>query len=208
MLQNKQEQAALLRNGLIGGLLLFIIIGYLVYNRQRLKIKKNGTDMENARLKKQQLEQDIAFQNKQLTTHSLHLVQKNEVMKELKEGIAGIQSNSGGKRNKKLRNLQHLVDYSFNLDEDWDDFKLYFEKVHTGFFETLKKQYPGLTKSELRLSALVKLNLTIKEIATILNISPDSVKTARYRLRKKLGMQTEENLTDFMMNLEKKLPRT
>src|SRR5699024_7119713 len=96
------------------------------------------------------------------------------------------------------------VDYSFSLDQDWEQFRLYFEEVHTGFLDALKKQYPELTANELRLSALVKLSLTSKEIATILGITPDSVKTARYRLRKKLGMKTEENLTEFMMNIEKK----
>jgi len=60
-----------------------------------------------------------------------------------------------------------------------------------------------LTPNELRLSALIKLNLTIKEIAAIMGISPDSIKTARYRLRKKLNMQTGENLTKFMMDIEK-----
>ncbi len=67
----------------------------------------------------------------------------------------------------------------------------------------LKDRYPDLTPNEMRLSALVKLNLTIKEMAAILGISPDSVKTARYRLRKKLELNTEENLTDFMLQLEK-----
>lgn len=204
LLQKEQEKAELLRNLLIIGLALILIIGYLIYNRQRLKIKKNKTEMENTQLKRQQLEQDIEYKNKQLTTHSLHLVQKNESMKELKKSIKGIQNGKDGVADKKLRSLQQLVDYSFNLDKDWDDFKHYFEEVHTGFFDILKDKYPDLTTGELRLSALVKLNLTIKEISTILGISPDSVKTARYRLRKKLGMKTEENLTDFMMNVERK----
>lgn len=203
LLQEKQENAELLRNGLIIGLVLILIIAFLVYKRQRLKIKKNKTDIENTRLKKKQLEQEVEFKNKQLTTHSLHLVQKNEAMKELKKSINDIQKSSDGLADKKLNDLHHLVDYSFNLDKDWDEFKHYFEEVHTGFFNTLKKSYPDLTSGELRLAALVKLNLTIKEVATILSISPNSVKTARYRLRKKLGMKTEENLTDFMMKMEK-----
>ncbi len=203
LLQKKQENAELLRNALIIGLVLILIIAFLIYKRQRLKIKKNKTDLENTRLKEQQLKQDIDFKNKQLTTHSLHLVQKNENLKELKQHITAIQNNSNGKTDKKLRNLQNMVDYSFNLDEDWDEFKHYFEEVHTGFFKALKEHSPHLTTNELRLSALVKLNLTIKEIATIMNISPDSVKTARYRLRKKLDMDSDKNLTYFMMNIEK-----
>lgn len=204
LLQKKQENALLLRNALIVGILLFVIIGFLIYMRQRLKITKNETELENTGLKQHQLKQDIEFKNKQLTTHSLNLVQKNEIMKELKQAIGEVQKNKNGKNDKKLRDLQHMVDYSFNLDEDWENFRHYFEDVHTGFFKALKGRSPDLTTNELRLSALVKLNLTIKEIATILSISPDSVKTARYRLRKKLDLETEQDLSEFMMHVEEK----
>ncbi|NGP75852.1 tetratricopeptide repeat protein [Balneolaceae bacterium YR4-1] len=203
LLEQEKEQEAMLRNAFLAGLVLIGIIGFLIYNRQRLKIKKNRTELENKRLHEEQLEKDLEFKNRQLTTHSLHLVQKNEAMRELKQEIELLKEESAGEVSRDLQKLQNKVDYSFNLDEDWEEFKLYFEEVHTGFFEALKEQYPDLTSNELRLSALAKLNLSIKETATILGIRPDSVKTARYRLRKKLGMETEEKLTDFMMAVEK-----
>jgi DNA-binding CsgD family transcriptional regulator len=133
------------------------------------------------------------------------MVQKNETMKELKENIGEIQRKDNGGINRDLQKLKNMVDYSFNLDKDWEEFRLYFEEVHTGFFDTLKERYPDLTPNELRLAALVKLNLSIKETATIMGITPDSVKTARYRLRKKLDMETEENLTEYMMEVEKEI---
>lgn len=203
LLQKEKEQQAMLRNAFLIGILLIGIIGILVYNRQRLKIKKKQAELENTRLKEQQLEQDLEFKNKQLTTHSLHLVQKNEAMKELKEKLNEMRHKENGNVNKSLQKLRNLVDYSFSLDEDWEQFRLYFEEVHDHFFDTLKKNYPDLTPNELRLSALAKLNLSIKETATILGITPNSVKTARYRLRKKLDIETEENLTEFMMEIEK-----
>lgn len=205
LLQKKHEKAQLMRYALIAGLILIVLIGLLIYNRQRLKIKKNRAELENTRLKEQKLKQDLEFKNKQLTTHSLHLVQKNETMKELKDRIGSLRKRQDGDTDRALQKLKNMVDYSFSLDEDWEQFRLYFEEVHTGFFDALKKQYPDLTANELRLSALVKLNLTSKEIATILAITSDSVKTARYRLRKKLDMDTEENLTNFMMNVEKEV---
>ena len=202
LLQKENEREVLVRNAFAGGSLLVIIIGFLIYNRQRLKINKNKTELENTRLKEQQLKQDLDFKNKQLTTHTLNLIQKNELMKELKEEIQGIKESPEHGIDKKMNNLEHLVNYSFNLDKDWKEFKLYFEEIHIGFFDVLKSKFPDLTPNELRLSALVKLNLTIKEIATIMNIAPDSVKTARYRLRKKLDMETGENLMEFLMNVE------
>lgn len=203
LLEQEKEQEAMLRNAFLAGLVLIGIIGLLVYNRQRLKLKKNRTELDNKHLQEEQLEKDLEFKNRQLTTHSLHLVQKNEAMKELKEEIESLKQKDAGDISRDLQKLENKVDYSFNLDKDWKEFKLYFEEVHTGFFDTLKEQYPDLTPNELRLSALAKLNLSIKETSTILGITPDSVKTARYRLRKKLGMETEEKLTDFMMMVEK-----
>ena len=203
LLEKEKEQEAMMRNAFLAGLVLIGIIGLLVYNRQRLKIKKNRTELENKKLQERQLEKDLKFKNKQLTTHSLHLVQKNEAMKELKEQIEALRKKDKVSIGRDLQKLENTVDYSFNLDKDWEEFKLYFEEVHSGFFDALKEQFPDLTPNELRLSALAKLNLSIKETATILGITPDSVKTARYRLRKKLEMETEENLTDFMMAVEK-----
>ncbi len=202
ILEKEEQRETLLRNAFLAGLILIGIIGLLVYNRQRLKIKKNRAELENRRLKEEKLEQDLQFKNKQLTTHTLHLVQKNEAMKELKEKISDLRNHENGDINKSLRKLRNLVDYSFSLDDDWEQFRLYFEQVHTDFFDILKEEYPDLTPNELRLAALARLNLSIKETATIMGITPNSVKTARYRLRKKLDMETEENLNNFMMHIE------
>ena len=203
LLEKEKQQEAALRNAFLAGLILIAIIGILIYNRQRLKIKKNRTQLENKRLKEDKLEQELEFKNRQLTTHTLHLVQKNEVMKELKAKVSQIRREDKN-INRSLQKLQNMVDYSFNLDQDWEEFQIYFEEVHSGFFDVLKEQYPDLTPNELRLSALAKLNLSIKETATIMGITPNSVKTARYRLRKKLDIETEENLNNFILKIEKK----
>ena len=204
LLEKENQRETLMKKAFLVGLVMIGIIGLLIYNRQRLKINKNRTELENIRLKEKQLEKDLEFKNKQLTTHTLHLVQKNETMKELKNKINTICRQNNGDVNRSLQKLRNLVDYSFSLDDDWQQFRFYFEEVHTDFFNALKEQYPDLTPNELRLSALAKLNLSIKETATILGITPDSVKTARYRLRKKLDIETEENLTEFMMEIEKR----
>lgn len=203
LLEKEREQEALLRNALLAGLVLVGIIGFLIFHRQRLKIKKNRTELENKELKEEKLERDLDHRNQQLTTHTLHLVQKNKSMKDLKKHINEIREDQNGSLMSDLHKLENMVDYSFNLDEDWKQFEIYFEQLHNGFFDELKERYPDLTSHELRLSALVKLNLSIKEIATIMGITPDSVKTARYRLRKKLDIETGDNLTEFMMQVER-----
>lgn len=85
-----------------------------------------------------------------------------------------------------------------NSEKDWDLFKLYFENVNENFYTTLQNKSNELTSGDLKLAALIKLNLNIKEAAAVLNISPDSLRKARYRLRKKLGLYDRENLSDYL----------
>ncbi len=123
-------------------------------------------------------------------------------MEEIRETIdLALKSHQPDENSPLFRRLIKLIDYSFNLDQDWDEFKMYFEGVHKDFFTKLKNRHPELSVGELRLSALIRLNMNLKEVATLLSISPDSVKTARHRLRKKLNLSEENNLTDYLITI-------
>ncbi len=98
--------------------------------------------------------------------------------------------------------MKKLMQQHGNIDKDWNNFKLYFENVHREFFIRLNQDFPDLTPNELKLAALIRLNLNIKESALILGISPESVKTARYRLRKKLNLEQETSILNFFLELE------
>lgn len=196
--ENKRRSSVQLFLGL--GFLLVLITAFFIVRSQMLKVKSSKSELEVSKLKGKELQKDLEFKNKQLTTQSLNMVQKNEMMEEMREKVENLKKEGSSRE---LNSLSQLVDYSVNLDEDWKQFQMHFEEVHSGFYHVLKDRYSNLTPNEMRLSALVKLNLTIKEMAAILGISPDSVKTARYRLRKKLEIKTEDNLTDFMLQLEK-----
>ncbi len=99
---------------------------------------------------------------------------------------------------KKISDFRRLVNRNMNSEKDWSLFKLYFEEVNKDFYSTLQNRFNGLTSGDLKLAALIKLNLNIKEAAAVLNVSPDSLKKARYRLRLKLGLNDRENLADFL----------
>jgi CheY-like chemotaxis protein/DNA-binding CsgD family transcriptional regulator len=94
--------------------------------------------------------------------------------------------------------LEELIDSN---ELEWDDFQTNFEFIHHGFFRKVKRLYPNLTTSELRLCAFIRLNMTNKEIAKIICITPDSVNTARKRLKRKIGLDSESSLTDLLMKL-------
>ncbi len=200
LLEVESEQRKLVQIGLVTGAVFILLIAFLIIRNQYFRIQRRDVRLENEGLKRKELEQDLEFKNKQLVTKSLNILQKKELILDMKEKVEKFKEEGSVRE---LNRLSNQIDYSFTLDKDWDDFKLYFEEVHVNFFNSLKEKHGELTPNELKLSALIKLNFSSKEMADILGISPDSVKKARYRLRKKLGLNTEENLVEFMLEIER-----
>ena len=92
-----------------------------------------------------------------------------------------------------------MVDSNISTEDDWKVFEMHFDQAHENFFKRLKESYTELTSSDLKLAAYLRLNLTTKEIAPLLNISVRGVEIRRYRLRKRLKLSTEENLIEFLL---------
>jgi tetratricopeptide (TPR) repeat protein/DNA-binding CsgD family transcriptional regulator len=225
VLQQQARMQAFLRNGLIGGLISLLLLGYLVVSRQRLKIRQNRellaknreiahsqqalarVELENAHLQEIKLKQELEFKNKELASYAINFIQKNELMEELKANIQQLKKSQDKNTEtaRKLSDLSRMVDSSVHIDKEWEDFKRHFEEVHKDFFKILKEHYPDLTPNELKLCTLLKLNMNLKEAANIMGISPESVKTARYRLRKKFNLTRDENLIDHILELEKRV---
>ncbi|HET8735166.1 MAG TPA: hypothetical protein VFM69_01075, partial [Pricia sp.] len=107
------------------------------------------------------------------------------------------------KQSKLLEELRREIKQHVNIDRDWEDFKRHFEEVHTDFHGRLKEKHPDLSANDLKLCSLTRLNLSIKETAGVLGISPESAKTSRYRLRKKLGLEPDDALLDYLLRLER-----
>lgn len=195
-----------------------VILLLSIASRQRLKIRKNREifqqqqqiyqtqqtlmkeKLKNEQLAKEGLQKEVSHKNQQLTSHTLHMIKKNQLLEQIKAGLLILAQNPKQLK-KELGNLNRLVEQGFNLDKEWEEFRQVFEQVHQDFFKQLKDQYPNLTPHELHVCALVKLNFSIKEMATILGIAPNSVAMARYRIRKKLQLETDDNLTEFMMKV-------
>ncbi|MEM7299205.1 MAG: LuxR C-terminal-related transcriptional regulator, partial [Bacteroidota bacterium] len=98
-----------------------------------------------------------------------------------------------------VRQLKNRIKDKIEVQRNWDLFKLRFEQVHQDFFAKLRSEYPYLTPGDLRICALLKLNLSSKDIAGMLNISASSVDMARYRIRKKLKLRRKDSLVDFLI---------
>ncbi|MEZ4897507.1 MAG: tetratricopeptide repeat protein [Saprospiraceae bacterium] len=194
------------------GLLILGTLSMWIINRQRLKIRKDAeirqqeqralkAEKAAAELAREQLESELLFKQKELTSHTLHLIQKNELLEELKSRLASMKQSAASNTAREIAKIDHLIDFDRYQDEDWENFKSYFNQVHPEFESQLKASYRDLTANDLKLAALIRMNLSSKQIATINNVSTLAVKKARYRLRKKLNITEEESLEDLLMAL-------
>lgn len=203
----REKEVALLTNYLLYcaiGVLLLLGLGLTLFfrriklrDRQLLHAKEAllAAQAEQKRLREQQLHNELEFKESQLTALALQMRQKSELMQELKARLEAQPTSADDQA------LVRLLTRNSNQDKEWTDFNAHFESLNRNFYARLRQHYPDISPGELKICALIKMNLSVKEMAGILNISPDSVKTARYRLRKKIGLSTEDNLTDFILNL-------
>ncbi|NNE26842.1 MAG: hypothetical protein HKN09_08365, partial [Saprospiraceae bacterium] len=180
-----------------------ILIPRSKYRKQVRVLKgvQEKSDDEIMQLKNEKLESEINFKNQQLASSMMHLVQKNEVLHKVKKEAERLKKYvNEPQAEKELRKLISLLSNDERLDEDWEKFTYYFDQVHTDFLRRLKSQYPKLSPKDQKLCAYLRMNLTTKDIAPMLNISVRGVEISRYRLRKKLELEGDKNLNDFMMN--------
>lgn len=189
ILKSEAATVRLQRFGLIAGILLLGLIFGTLYYGQRQKIQRQ-------KLEREKLDAELEFKRKELTSFTLQLSHKNEILEDLKDKIKALKANVPDTR--QYNRLINAIDINIKDDTNWENFKRRFEEVHKDFNKNIKQAYPKITSNELRLMALLKMNLSSKEIATLLNISQEGVKKARQRLRKKLALQPEMPLEDVV----------
>jgi len=177
---------------------------------EKLKAELKNHQLEKVNLdmvlQKKELEEvalirQIDVKSKELSTHTLHIIQKNQLLEELKSGLNSIVKDEKRDHKRQIRELIQLISQNFNNDRYWEDFRSVFEQIHHSFFTNLKAHTEDLTAAEMRLVSLIKMNISSNDIATILGISQDSLRVARYRLRKKLNLDQGDNLSTFLQGL-------
>ncbi|UXP33820.1 tetratricopeptide repeat protein [Reichenbachiella agarivorans] len=226
MLENEKSLSRKIAlGGVIAAAILFLLIAYSSYQKvaktskerkllqienelskaelinAQLNEEKLRTELENKRLQESQLQMDLEMKNSALSRSALHLIQKNEFLETLRTNLKKIKKSEKEDVHQKIRKLTKSIDLNFNMDEDWEEFENIFQQIHTEFFDRLREKHPTLTNSEVRLCAMIHINLHSHEIASIMNISSDSLRIARYRLRKKLGLEKGENLYNYIVSV-------
>lgn len=179
------------------GIFSLLTIASLLYFGFKQRIKKNKI----AREKQDEIyKQEIAFKKKELTSQTLHLVQKSAFIHELKENLEKIKK-SPDLFKVEFRRLVMLLKKESAEDKDWEIFKSYFSEVHNNFDLKIKNIANDISEKEIRLASFLRMNLSTKEIASMLNVLPDSVLKSKYRLKKKLNLDKEMDLTQFLNTL-------
>ena len=193
--QAESDRLAKLLYGL--GLAAAVIIGLLVIFGLRQRMRKNKIERE-----KQEaiLRQEIEFKKKELASQTLHLVQKSTFIQELKENLEKIKA-SPELFKIEFRRLILLLKKERAEDKDWEVFKSYFSEVHNNFDDKIRQINDTITEKELRLASFLRMHLSTKEIASMLNVLPDSVLKSKYRLKQKLNLDKETDLTEFLNTL-------
>ncbi|MCB0846350.1 MAG: hypothetical protein KDE26_24030, partial [Bacteroidetes bacterium] len=165
------------------------------------KRESEKSEAEIIRLRNEKLRAEVVHKNKELASYALHLGQKSETLLKLQKQLGKIKKELADKDRSKVDQLVRMIDEDIRLDKNWEQFEFHFDQVHERFLTNLRNQYPVLTPKDQRLCAYLRMNLSTKEIAPLMGISVRGVEISRYRLRKKLDIPHDANLTDFIMNL-------
>jgi NRPS condensation-like uncharacterized protein len=182
-------------------IVLLVVLGVLTISRQRFKLRESNAIAErNAQLQHTQMEQ-LESKSKELTTHTLQVIQHNQFLENIRSKLTEMIKDDKRDQKKQLQELSRQINQNMNHDQQWKEFTTVFEQLHQSFFDKLKAYNEDLTVNDIRLIALLKMNMSAKDMAAIFGISQDSLRVARYRLRKKLQLAEGDNLSSFIQSI-------
>ncbi|MGM9758865.1 MAG: transcriptional regulator [Parabacteroides sp.] len=190
-------------------LALFLLHRTIQHNLQQQQ-KKLKEQQENERhqeaqrlqqLEHERLENELQNKNNELTLQTSALVRRNQSIQSFLDELEKQKETLGDRYPNKLYNrLRGLMEEALNDQADWLQFETYFNSAHQNFIDRLRQQYTDLTSGDLRICCLLRMNLSTKEIASLLNISVRAIELRRYRLRKRLNLDNDTNLVNFLSN--------
>ena len=191
-------------------ILLFLLVGFFVHKQykkyyrnqnkelmneslRQFEIQKIQADKEVIRLRNEKLSQEVESKNRELAISTMSIIKKNEILNSIKKEL--LVENSDESK------VVKIIDANINNTKDWEFLEEAFNNADKDFLKKIKNIHPNLTPNDLRFCAYLRLNLSSKEIAPLLNISSRSVEVKRYRLRKKIGLSHESSLSDYILEI-------
>jgi DNA-binding CsgD family transcriptional regulator len=171
-------------------LIITITGGFIIY----LKNRNNEDTFKNTI---QRLSFDVIENEKQMVSFSTQLLHYRQHLKEVKADLSFLKTDN----NKALNNTIKQIDFIIDNNDEWEQLKLHFDSVFSGFYDALLAKSPTLTETELRHCMFIKLHIQTKEIARILNVEPRSVQVSRYRIKKKMNLDEETDLRNYIVSI-------
>ncbi len=167
-----------------------------------LRKEAETNEKQIIKLQTEKLQAELASKNRELANSAMTLVYKNELLQKLITEITKLKDENGKKlSDDQTRKIVKVINDGMNDERDWHLFENSFNEAHESFFKKLKAQHPDLVPNDLKLCAYLRMNMSSKEMSSLLNISLRGVEIRRYRLRKKLEVPHDKNLTEFLMEL-------
>jgi len=164
------------------------------------KIGHLSSSVEIESQARQEYREKFEHRNREMTTSLMKMAQKNELLQHVKKQLENMEPGREDLR-QKFRSLISAINNDVLSQGQWEEFRLYFEQNHPGFFQRLSDRFPQLTGKDIKLCAYLRLQLNTKEIASLLNISPKSTEVSRVRLRRKLGLNRSQNLSSWISRI-------
>ena len=164
-------------------------------NNREFKLAQSEKEKEIVEIKNEQLEQENKSKGRELAASTMNIIKKNELLNTIKGELVHL------KDKELIQPVIKIIDKSLSQNDDWEFFQEAFNNADKDFLQKVKHMYPNLTPNDLRLCAYLRLNLSSKEIAPLLNISHKSVEIKRYRLRKKMNLSSADNLVNCILEI-------
>jgi AraC family chitin signaling transcriptional activator len=164
-------------------------------SHEQLALKELEASQKFMQLTNEKLKLDIESKNRELAVSTMSLIKKNEFLNSIKSELKEKDNQQD------IKKVIKIIDKNLNNNDDWKLFEEAFNNADKDFLKLIKEKHPVLTPNDLRLCAYLRLNLSSKEIAPLLNISPRSVEVKRYRLRKKMDLPHESSLTNYILEI-------
>ncbi len=201
-------------------LILTGIVTYLLFKRAKEKQKLESekllkeaqirkaqealikTQLKNQELEKQRLLEELKYKSNHLTNLALIIAQKNDFINDLKNLLKDLKTANEGQKEKVMEELWQRTNQQGDINKELDKFKKEIENANQIFYKKLDSICPSLTLHEKELAGMLRINLSSKEIASLHNVSVKAVEMSRYRLRRKLQLESNDNLVDFLQKLD------
>jgi ligand-binding sensor domain-containing protein len=188
-------------------LLLILLISLAVYlyrirvhslHEKYIKLQLTA-EQELIKLKNERLDSELEFKNRELIAKTMNIIHKNEKIQEIRNQLSNVLPKVNGQVLNNFQSILKSINKEIEDDSNWDQFEFQFNQTHDNFLKRFKEAFPSLTYNDLKICAYMRMNLQNHEIAALLNISVRTVETNRYRIRKKISLDSPLTLTEYIL---------